>query len=148
MSSSFQRFGCSIHVRDFIDSITPDPVRPSNSRSLQVYTDLNIPYLEDFASDDVKCQSIPTYVRSFLPAADIIGVYVPDAFFSAWGPFIASIKDNNVELLINAYELDRYALSPLFMLYMIKLMYLGIPVMLTILKNTRDIVLMKHHQIL
>jgi hypothetical protein len=80
--------------------------------------------------------------------ADIIGVYVPDAFFSAWGPFIVSVKDSDVELLINAYELDRYALTPLFKSYMIKLTYLGIPVMLTTLKNIRDIVLMKHHQIL
>jgi hypothetical protein len=146
--SSFQRFGSSIHVYDFIDSITPDPVRPSNSRTVQVYTDLNIPSLEDFISDDLKCQTIPTYVRCFLPAADIIGIYVPDAFFSAWGPFIPSVKDDNVELLINAYELHRYVLSRLFMLYIIKLTYLGIPVMLTTLKNTRDIVLMKHHQML
>jgi hypothetical protein len=94
--SSFHTFGNSIHLYDFIDRITPDLVWPSNSRTVQVYTDLNIPSLEDFTSDDLKCQTIPTYVRCFLPGADIIGVYVPDAFFSAWGPFIrSSITDRN-----------------------------------------------------
>jgi hypothetical protein len=146
--SSTQTFGTCIHVSDFIDIVTPDPIRPASTRALQVYTDLNIPYLEDFPSDDIEYQTIPTYVRCFLPPSNDIGVYTPDAFFSAWGPFIPSVNNKNVEVLINAYELHRYILGPFFMLYIIKLTYLGILATLPTLKNTRDIVLMKHLQML
>lgn len=106
MPASFRTFPYSINVRDFIDGVGPDPIQLTAPRSLQLYTELNIPYDGDFISDDVLCDTIPTYVRCYV-SHDEKDLYVLDAFFYAWGSLITSVKEGKLEILVNAYGLHR-----------------------------------------
>jgi hypothetical protein len=54
----------TIHIRDFIDGVEPDPTRPGKSLALQLRLSLNIPD-KDEQSDDVTQGDIPTLIRFF-----------------------------------------------------------------------------------
>lgn len=151
MPASLRTFPSAINVRDFVDDVGPDPVRPTAARSLQLYTELNIPYDENLLSDDVKCERIPTYVRCYL-SQDEKDFYVPDVFFYAWGNFITYIKEDKLEILINAYELNRCVLAclpystPVHVPSTHGLIYVVILETFGTLKSTKNIVHVKRHR--
>ena len=103
---SNKSFPAIIHVRDFIDSVEPDPTRPGRALSMQLGVSLNIPF-KDIESDDVESNEIPTLIR-FFNEGNQSDIYQPNAFIYSSGAFLTtSSEDDGFHIILHAHNLDR-----------------------------------------
>jgi hypothetical protein len=56
-----------LHLRDFINSVGPDPSRPDQGLALQIEASLHLPFQSDLYSDDVELTALPTTIRIEVP---------------------------------------------------------------------------------
>ncbi|KAF9884019.1 hypothetical protein FE257_002407 [Aspergillus nanangensis] len=96
----------TIHIRDFIDSIEPDPTRPGKNLALQLRLSLNIP-AKDEQSDDVVTQGdIPTLIR-FFSQTTRSEIYQSNVFIYAWVSFLtATTQEDGCHILLHAHAVD------------------------------------------
>ncbi|GFG21446.1 hypothetical protein IFM5058_11047 [Aspergillus udagawae] len=95
----------TIHIRDFIDCVEPDPTRPSKNLALQLRLSLNIPD-KDEQSDDVTQGDIPTLIR-FFSQTTRNEIYQPNVFIYAWGSFLtATTQEDGFHILLHAHAVD------------------------------------------
>jgi len=100
----------TIHIRDFVDSITNNP---TENNYIQIQADVNIFEQNRFHSNDVIIEPIRTRIRAYVTPAER-ELYVPDAFFYVEGRFAtAVISDDKLEITVHALSLMRYVVSNL-----------------------------------
>lgn len=99
----------TIHLRDFVDSITDDPTRDSAPNYVQIHTEVNIVQKAGFHSSVVNADPIPACILAYLTREER-DLYSPNAFFYADGRFSTSPSvDGALEIIVHAFSLMRYA---------------------------------------
>jgi hypothetical protein len=104
-----------LHIRDFIDNVGPDQLRPGKAQAMQIQCSLNIPIQLDARSDDVQSREISTIIRFFCESGHS-HLYEPNAFIYAWGSFSTTTKDDELQISLNANAVSRYV-TPTFYAY-------------------------------
>jgi hypothetical protein len=100
-------FSNTIHIRDFVDSVVPDPGRENTSNYVEIHTDVNIFKENDFFSHDIVVEPIRARIHTYLSSQEQ-NLYCPDAFFYADGRFSAiQLEDGTLELNIQSLSLMR-----------------------------------------
>ena len=95
-----------LHLRDFINSVGPDPSRPDQGLALQIEASLHLPFQTDLYSDDVELNELPTTIHYFASPGNSQS-YEPDKFIYAWGSFLASVDPGgSLHLIVHAHEID------------------------------------------
>ncbi len=98
----------TICIRDFVDSIGPDPSREDKSNYVEISADVNIFEEGDPSPSDIIVEPIRTRIRTYLNRGDQ-NLYCPNAFFYAEGRFsIAKALDDALEINVQALSLKRY----------------------------------------
>lgn len=72
-----------LHLRDFINSVGPDPSRPGQGLALQIEASLHLPFQTDLYSDDVDLTGLPTTVHFFASLGNSQS-YDSNKFIYAW----------------------------------------------------------------
>jgi hypothetical protein len=95
-----------LHLRDFIDTVGPDPSRPDQGLALQIRAALHLPFQTNLYSDDVELNELPTTIQFFASPSNPQS-YEPNKFIYAWGPFLTSVDPDGVlHLILHAHEVD------------------------------------------
>lgn len=71
-----------LHLREFIDSVGPDPSRPEQGLALQIEAPLHLPFQTNLYSDNVKLNKLPTTILYFV-SPDNPQSYEPNKFIYA-----------------------------------------------------------------
>ncbi|KAM5349486.1 hypothetical protein ACJ41O_005991 [Fusarium nematophilum] len=79
-------FSNTIHLRDFVDSITADPSRENASNYVKIQTDINIFKEDGFYGSRIDIDAIHTRIRAYLTREER-ELYTPNTFFYADGRF-------------------------------------------------------------
>jgi hypothetical protein len=94
-----------LHIRDFLESVTPDPARPDQQSALQLHCLLNIPFQADYLSDDAE--ALRFLLLCFFCPIGRSHLYEANVFIYAWGPFFTiNGLDGQLQLILQANELD------------------------------------------
>ncbi|CAI7619518.1 unnamed protein product [Penicillium pancosmium] len=94
-----------LHLRDFLNSVGPDPFRPDQGLALQIETSLHLPFQTDLYSDDVELSDLLTTIHFFASPGNPQS-YEPDKFIYAWGSFSTSVDpDGSLRLILHAHKL-------------------------------------------
>ncbi|KAM5359225.1 hypothetical protein ACJZ2D_014652 [Fusarium nematophilum] len=88
-------FSNTIHLRDFIDSITADPSRENASNYVEIQTDINIFEEDGFYGSRIDIDAIHTRIRAYLTREER-ELYTPNTFFYADGRFSAAQSPGGV----------------------------------------------------
>jgi hypothetical protein len=105
---SHANFPAILHLRDFINSVGPDPSWPNQGLALQIEASLYLPFQTDLYSDDVELAELLTIIYFFASPGNPQS-YEPDRFIYAWGSFLTSVdQDGSLRLILHAYEVDWY----------------------------------------
>ena len=103
-----QTFSSLIHIRDFADSITPDPTRDNAPNYAEIQADINIFEEDGFYSPNIIAEPIRTRIHAYLTREER-DLYVPNTFFYANGRFYTALSaDDTLEVNIQALSLMRY----------------------------------------
>lgn len=95
-----------LHLRDFINSVGPDPSRPQQGLALQIEASLHLPFQTDLYSDDVELTELRTTILFFASPVNSQS-YEPGTFMYAWGSFLTSVDpDGSLHLILHAHEVD------------------------------------------
>jgi hypothetical protein len=95
-----------LHLRDFINSVGPDPSRPGQGLALQIEASLHLPFQTDLYSDDVELTELPTTIHFFASPGNSQS-YEPNKFIYAWGSFLTCVDpDESLHLILHAHEVD------------------------------------------
>lgn len=101
----------TIHLRDFVDSVTDDPSHEGSPNYVQIHAEINIVEEAGFYSSVVNVEPIPARILAYLTRHER-ELYIPNAFFYADGRFSASLSvDGALEINVHAFSLMRYVLS-------------------------------------
>jgi hypothetical protein len=104
-------FSSTIHLRDFVDTITDDPTRENAPNYVEIQTEVNIFEESSFYSSNVNVEPIRTRIHAYLTREDR-ELYVPNAFFYADGRFSAALSaDGALEISVQALSLMRHVPS-------------------------------------
>ncbi|KAM5348940.1 hypothetical protein ACJ41O_008763 [Fusarium nematophilum] len=100
-------FSNTIHLRDFIDSITADPSRENASNYVEIQTDINIFEEDGFYGSRIDIDAIHTRIRAYLTREER-ELYTPNTFFYADGRFSAAQSPGGVlQVTVQALSLIR-----------------------------------------
>lgn len=107
----------TIHIRDFIDSIGPDPSRsnaaPGNG-FVEIRSFVNVFPEDQFSCSVITVEPLVTRIRAFLSAADR-RLFTEDAFFYLDGRFSTSpLPNDSLEIIVHSLSLMRYYHPPYF----------------------------------
>ena len=96
-----------IHLRDFVETVGPDPTRPDQQAAIQLQTVLNIPSLQpDEQSNDMEICPVPALVRIFTLLGQL-HLYQQEVFVYMMGLFyIVPSLDGQPQIIVNAYTAD------------------------------------------
>ncbi|KAM3449850.1 hypothetical protein NHJ6243_009906, partial [Beauveria neobassiana] len=101
-------FSNTIHLRDFVDSVTDDPSRDGAPNYVQIQAEINIVGEAGFYSSVVNVQPIPTRILAYVTRQER-DLYTPNAFFYADGRFFVSLSsDGALEITVHAFSLMRH----------------------------------------
>ncbi|KAH8747981.1 hypothetical protein F5883DRAFT_697797 [Diaporthe sp. PMI_573] len=100
-----QTLSNTIHIRDFVDSIAPNPSREDSPNYVEIHAYVNIFEENNFFSHDIIVEPIHARIRAYLNQEDQ-DRYCPNAFFYAEGRFFTSVtSDNTLEMNVQALSL-------------------------------------------
>jgi hypothetical protein len=100
-------FSSTIHIRDFIDTITDDPSRENSSNYVEILTDANIFEEDNFYSPNIIVEPVRTRIHAYMTRQDR-DLYLPNTFFYADGRFSTSLlPDNTLEISVQSLSLMR-----------------------------------------
>lgn len=95
-----------LHLRDFINSVGPDPSRPGQGLALQIEASLHLPFQTDLYSDDVELAELPTTIHFFASPGNSQS-YDLNKLIYAWGSFLTCVDpDGFLHLILHAHEVD------------------------------------------
>lgn len=95
-----------LHLRDFINSVGPDPSRPGQGLALQIEAALHLPFQTDLYSDDVELSELPTTIHFFASPGNSQS-HDPNKLIYAWGSFLTCVDpDGFLHLILRAHEVD------------------------------------------
>ena len=97
----------TISIRNLIDEVEPDPTRNNTPGYTQFLSNLTIVVEEYFFSPSITIQSIPAYIRTYIPKNDN-DLYTSSTFIFADGRFYPSITDNILTLIVHTLTLTRF----------------------------------------
>lgn len=101
-------FSNTIHLRDFVDSITDDPGRENAPNYVEIQTDVNIFDEDGFYSSRIDINPIRTRIHASLTREER-ELYTPNTFFYADGRFSAAQSAGGTLLIsVQALSLSRY----------------------------------------
>ena len=105
-------FSNTIHIRDFVDSVVPDPARENAPNYVEIHTEVNVFEESDFFNPNIVVEPIRTRIHAYLSSQEQ-SLYCPNTFFYADGRFSTTlIGDGILELNIQALSLMRCVASP------------------------------------
>jgi hypothetical protein len=100
-------FSNTIHIRDFVDTVAPDPAHQNAPNYVEIQTDVNIFDEDGFYSPSITVEPIRTRIHVYL-TREVREQYVPNAFFYADGRFSTAVStDNTLEIRVQALSLMR-----------------------------------------
>jgi hypothetical protein len=114
MPSTLTKLPNTIHIRDFVLNVGPDKTKSDSTTScyIEIQADVNV-----FADDEVHdstiiVEPIHTCIRVYIKDPHIRALYVPEAFFYAYGRFHTALtKENKMEIIVQVFSLERYDCS-------------------------------------
>ena len=111
MASRFSNLTNTIHIRDFVDSISPDPTKPGSPSYVEISSHINLFGEDDFSCSDVIVSPLRARLRAYVPAADH-DMFTQDAFYYADGRFSTVVSpEGSLEILVHIFCLTRYYYS-------------------------------------
>ncbi|KAH7109129.1 hypothetical protein EDB81DRAFT_585724, partial [Dactylonectria macrodidyma] len=101
-------FSNTIHLRDFVDSITDDPGRENAPNYVEIQTEVNIFDEDGFYSSHIDINPIRTRIHAYLTREER-DLYTPNTFFYADGRFSAAQSaGGTLEISVQALKYRRY----------------------------------------
>jgi hypothetical protein len=95
-----------LHLRDFIDSVGPDPSRPEQGLALKIEASLHLPFQTNLYLDDIELNELLTTIHFFASPGNPLS-YEPNKFIYAWGSFLTSVgPDGSLHLILHAHKVD------------------------------------------
>uniref|UniRef100_A0A0D2Y8C7 Uncharacterized protein n=1 Tax=Fusarium oxysporum (strain Fo5176) TaxID=660025 RepID=A0A0D2Y8C7_FUSOF len=94
-------FSSTIHLRDFVDTVTEDPSRENAPNYVEIQTDVNIFDESSFYSPNVNVEPIHTRIHAYLTREER-DLYVANTFFYADGRFSTALHPGDVS------DFDKY----------------------------------------
>ncbi|KAG6989510.1 hypothetical protein FOFC_15818 [Fusarium oxysporum] len=94
-------FSSTIHLRDFVDTVTEDPSRENAPNYVEIQTDVNIFEESSFYSPNVNVEPIHTRIHAYLTREER-DLYVVNTFFYADGRFSTALHPGDVS------DFDKY----------------------------------------
>ncbi|KAF5256396.1 hypothetical protein FOXYS1_13132 [Fusarium oxysporum] len=94
-------FSSTIHLRDFVDTVTEDPSRENAPNYVEIQTDVNIFEESSFYSPNVNIEPIHTRIHAYLTREER-DLYVANTFFYADGRFSTALHPGDVS------DFDKY----------------------------------------
>ncbi|KAG7408687.1 hypothetical protein Forpe1208_v012353 [Fusarium oxysporum f. sp. rapae] len=105
-------FSSTIHLRDFVDTVTEDPSRENAPNYVEIQTDVNIFEESSFYSPNVNVEPIHTRIHAYLTREER-DLYVANTFFYADGRFSTALSaDGALEISVQALILMRHVPHP------------------------------------
>ncbi|KAH7110143.1 hypothetical protein EDB81DRAFT_849221 [Dactylonectria macrodidyma] len=101
-------FSNTIHLRDFVDSITDDPSRENAPNYVEIQADVNIFEEDGFYTSSIDIEPIRTRIHAYLTREER-DLYTPNTFFYADGRFSTTQSvGGTLEISVQALSLSRY----------------------------------------
>ncbi|KAH7119201.1 hypothetical protein EDB81DRAFT_766815 [Dactylonectria macrodidyma] len=101
-------FSNTIHLRDFVDSITDDPSRENAPNYVEIQADVNIFEEDGFYTSSIDIEPIRTRIHAYLTREER-DLYTPNTFFYADGRFSATQSvGGTLEISVQALSLSRH----------------------------------------
>ncbi|KAL6406094.1 hypothetical protein AUP68_10656 [Ilyonectria robusta] len=100
-------FSNTIHLQDFIDSVTDNPGRENAPNYVEIQTEVNIFNKDGFYGSRIDIDPIRTRIHAYLTREER-ELYTPSTFFYADGRFSAALStDGTLEISVQALSLSR-----------------------------------------
>ncbi|OHE90263.1 hypothetical protein CORC01_14440 [Colletotrichum orchidophilum] len=113
MASQLPKLTNIIHIRNFIDDVRPDSIRPETPNYAEIHATVNVFQEDDFYDTKIDSDPIQTCVRVYLKQNER-DFYVPNTFFYADGRFIVeTTPEERPKIIVQSLSLQWYAYTRL-----------------------------------
>ncbi|KAH7114188.1 hypothetical protein B0J13DRAFT_460348, partial [Dactylonectria estremocensis] len=101
-------FSNTIHLRDFVDSVTDNPGQENAPNYIEIQTEVNVFNKDGFYNSHIDINPICTRIHAYLTQEER-ELYTPNTFFYADGRFSAAQSAvGTLEISVQALSLSRY----------------------------------------